>query len=148
MMIYRMMAHLLGHCFAHPKMVDYREAVLNCMVSSLLNSDPVFVKNTQWKNVQIAIATVLLNLSALSVNLPAVGTVELKSSLLSTISSVLTSLQDEEALFRILAAVGTLISDEESQALARSLDLNLSIEHLRKVSGKVGECAKQVLAIF
>ena len=128
--------------------MEYREPVLNSIVSTVMNTDPAFTKNTQWKNVQVAVATVLLNFSALLIKSPAVATVDFKSSLVSTISSVLTSLRDDEALFRTLAAIGTLMSDEESRALACSLDLNLAIENLQNISGKVGECARQVVAIF
>lgn len=147
-MVYRMLAHMLQHSSAHPQVVEYREPILNSIASTVVNTDPAFSKHAQWKNVQVAIATVLLNFSALLFKSPAVATVEFKSSLVSTISGVLTSLHEDEAIFRTLAAIGTLMGDEESRALACSLDLNLTIENLQSISGKVGECAKQIALNF
>ena len=147
-MVNRMLAHMLQHSSAHPQVVEYREPILNSIASTVVNTDPAFSKHAQWKNVQVAIATVLLNFSALLFKSPAVATVEFKSSLVSTISGVLTSLHEDEAIFRTLAAIGTLMGDEESRALACSLDLNLTIENLQSISGKVGECAKQIALNF
>lgn len=148
MMVYRMIAHMLQHSSAQLQVVKNQEPILNSIVSTIVNTDPTFAKNAQWKNVQVAVATVLLNFSILLIKSPSVVTVEFKSSIVSTTSTILTSLHDEEALFRILAAIGTMMSDEESQALARSLDINLIVESLQNMSGKVGECARQVMANF
>lgn len=150
MLIYRVIAHCVAHASpkGQPRMLDSRDAILGSVASVLTGTDSSFEKQAQWKNVQVAASTILVNYAALMHSVPASATLEVKSHLLQTISAVIPKLQEEEALFRILAATGTLLGDPESVALARSLQLNTSLDHLHNVSGKVGECAKHVLALF
>ena len=145
MLIYRTMAHFVAHYSVHDRIMDYREALLGMSVAALADSNSTFSKHSQWKNVQIAIATLILNFAVLLFNCQNIATIEAKGNLLSTIVTIISKVQEEEALFRILSAAGTLLTDEESIALAKSLELASQIEHLRGVPGKVGECVKQVL---
>lgn len=129
-------------------MLDSREVILPSVASIVDESSPPFKKHAQWKNVEVAIATVLLNFAVVLHSQPATATIEAKSQLLSTIGCVAPKLQEEEALFRVLTALGTILCDEDSIALAHSLDTKATIDHLGSISGKVGECTKEVLSLF
>lgn len=144
MMIYRTIAHLLIHSSTQQKLMDYHETILASIVSVMTGSDSAFSKHPQWKNVEIAVSTVVLNYSALIHLKPALASIEVKSCVLGTIGEILSKLQEEEALFRTLAAAGTLLGEVESIAIADSLNLNSKIEYLQNVSGKVGECSQYV----
>ena len=149
MMVYRTLAHCIMHASTSQKrMVNYLDAVLSSVTSVAVDSDPAFEKHPQWKNVQVAITTVLLNYAVLIHTSPTAANLEAKSQLLTAVGAIVPRLQEEEALFRILAAAGTLLGNEESIALARSLELNSTFEHLQNVPGKVGECAKHLLTVF
>ena len=148
MLIYRMMAHFVAHHSVNPKIMELRETLLSMSVSAIVNTDSSFTKHSQWKNVQIAIATLMLNYSVLLHKIPS-APLEAKANLLNSIVEVVSKLEDEEALFRALSAAGTLItSGEDSLAIAQSLELRSSIEHLRNVPGKVSECVNEILAVL
>ena len=148
MLIYRMMAHFVAHHSVNPKIMELRETLLSMSVSAIVNTDSSFTKHSQWKNVQIAIATLMLNYSVLLHKIP-LAPLEAKANLLNSIVEVVSKLEDEEALFRALSAAGTLItSGEDSLAIAQSLELRSSIEHLRNVPGKVSECVNEILAVL
>ena len=149
MLVYRTVAHLLMHATAvQSTIMNYREIILTSVSAVVTNTEPSFSKHSQWKNIEIAISTVILNFAALLQTTPSLSSIEIKSNLLSTIATVVSKLQEEEALFRILAALGTMLKDEESIAIARSIDCKANIEHLQNIPGKVGECAKLVLSVF
>ncbi len=148
MLVYRTISHLLIHKSAQQILIDYREAILASIVSVMAGSDPSFTKHAQWKNVEISVSTVILNYAALLHSKPAFATVEAKLNLLGAIGEILSKLQEEEALFRTLAAAGTLLTDVESIAVAHSLNLQSKIDYLQNVSGKVGECSKQILILL
>lgn len=149
MMVYRTLAHCIMHVSASQKhMMDCREAVLASLTSVVTDTDPTLEKHAQWKNVQVAVSTVLLNYASLAHTLPGIADLEAKSQLLTAVGTIVPRLQEEEALFRILVAAGTLLGDPESVAIARSLELDGTFEHLQGVPGKVGECAKHLLTVF
>ena len=145
MLVYRIFAHLVAHHSNDATILQYRQALLDTSVAALVDSDVSFTKHGQWKNVQIAVATLLLNLAVQQAS--SSPELEVKSSLVVAIGQVVTKVQEEEALFRVLAAAGTALNDDdEALAVAQSLDLHASMEHLTKVPGKVGQCAQHVLA--
>ena len=146
MLICRIMSHMILHHQVDAGIATYGEAILDAVVSVVASSSPESSKHAQWKNVQIAVSTVILNMAVLMYKCPA--PVEAAPSLLTAIRTVVPKLQDEEALFRVLAAAGTVLKDDASIAVARSLGLRESIEHLGNVSGKVGECVKHVLTVL
>ena len=148
MLVYRTISHLLVHKSAQQILMDYREPILASIVSIMTGSDSSFTKHSQWKNVEIAVSTVILNYAALIHLKPAFATVDAKLNLLGAICEILSKLQEEESLFRTLAAAGTLLGDAESVAVAHSLDLHSKIDYLQNVSGKVGECSKQILILL
>ena len=149
MLVFRTVAHLLMHASAaQSKIMNYRELILSSLSAVITNTDSSFTKHSQWKNIEVAISTVILNFAALLHTSPSLSSIEVKSSLLLTIGAIVSKLQEEEALFRILAALGTMLKDEESIAIARSIDINANIEHLQNIPGKVGQCCKLVLSVF
>lgn len=148
MMVYRIISHLLSHTTAQETLLCCCETICASIQSILIASDPSFTKHPQWKNVEIAVSTVILNFSFLIRLKPANASVEMKSTLLGTIGEMLPKLQEEEALFRTLAATGTLLEDKEALAVAQSLHLNSRIEYLQSVTGKVGECSKLICVIL
>lgn len=148
MLVYRTMAHLLMHTSTQQKLMEYHETIFASMVSIMAGSDPSFSKHPQWKNVEVAVSTVVLNFAALIHLRPSLATIEVKSGVLGTIGEILSKLQEEEALFRTLAAAGTLLEDAESIAVAHSLQLNSKVEYLQCVTGKVGECSKYVSTLL
>lgn len=148
MLVYRTIAHLIMHNLSQKIVMDNREVILTSILSLIADTDPSFSKHSQWKNVEISVSTVILNLAVLFHTKPSFATIEDKSHLLSVLGEIVLKLHEEEALFRILAATGTLLTDTESVAAANSLEFNSKIELLQSIIGKVGECAKQVLIVF
>lgn len=148
MMVYRIIAHLLHHNATQKHLLDGCETICASVVSILIESDNSFTKHPQWKNVEIAVSTVILNFAILTHLRPSMMSIEIKSALLSTIGEVLSKLQEEEALFRTLTATGTLLDDKEAIAVAHSLNLNSRIEYLQGVTGKVGDCSRHICVIL
>ena len=149
MMIFRTLAHLLIHKSAQQLLMDYRETIFAAIFAVVAESDPSFLKHSQWKHVEISVSTVILNFSVLIHLKPAYAAVDVKASLMSAICEILAKLQEEEALFRTLVAVGTLLADsDDSVAIAHSLDLKSKIDYFQNISGKVGECSKQILKLL
>ncbi|CAL8241785.1 unnamed protein product [Merluccius merluccius] len=100
---------------------------------------------TRNKNVQVALATLLLNYAGCLHGRPQL---EAKAQCLSVVSTALESVQDTEAVFRLLVALGTtLASDQTARDLARSLGVNSQIAKYSSVldPAKVGECCQLVL---
>ncbi|XP_069126256.1 phospholipase A-2-activating protein-like [Argopecten irradians] len=100
------------------------------------------------KNVQIALATLLLNYS---VFLQDKLDEEAKSQCLLAMASVLENDIDSEAMFRLLVCLGTLIkTDETAQALARSIDIRNLVEPLlaKLEPAKVPGCAAFILELL
>jgi phospholipase A-2-activating protein len=149
MMILRTIAHLLIHNSSQQILMDYRETIFAAILAVVTESDPSFLKHSQWKHVEISVSTVILNYAVLIHLKPSFATVEAKASLMSAIGEILSKLQEEEALFRTLVAVGTLLSNaDDSVAIAHSLELKSKIDYFQNISGKVGECSKQVLILL
>ena len=103
---------------------------------------------TPNKNVQIALATLLLNYS---VYLLDKLDEEAKSQCLLAVASVLENPQDAEAQFRLLVCLGTLmINDAGVTGLAQSLELENLVLPLQTMTEpqKVADCAKLVLQLL
>ena len=101
-------------------------------------------KDSTNKNVQVAMASVLLNY-AVAFNQS--FDVEGKSQCLSMVTEVIDAVQDAEARFRLLVCLGTLmVNDDNSVAIASSLGLSPTVGKLRAVTepSKVGDCARLV----
>ncbi|KAK4035672.1 hypothetical protein OUZ56_027758 [Daphnia magna] len=130
MMIFRTIAHLSMHKSAQQTLMDHREAIFASVLSVMTESDLSFTKHSQWKHVEVAVSTIILNFSIL-------------------IHSTASFATEEEALFRTLVAVGTLLADDnDAVAIAHSIELKSKIDYFQNVSGKVGECSKQILLLL
>ena len=100
------------------------------------------------KNVEIALATVLLNVAVLLFSKP--GCNEPKALLISCISAVCDGLTDNEAGFRIVVALGTLITgDTNAKEMVKSSGTVKYVSGLRKVNEpkKVGEAARNLTTL-
>ena len=105
-------------------------------------------KSSKNKNVQIALTTVLLNIS---VGLFGSLNLEGKSQCLSALAMLLESGLDPEAAFRAAIAMGTLIHKDESLLnLAVSLDVPSFLRNLLVTSEpkKLSECANLLNQLF
>lgn len=149
MMIFRTIAHLSMHKSSQRTLMEHREAIFASILSVMTESDPTFTKHSQWKHVEVAASTVILNFSILIHLTASFATIEAKASLLRMIGEILSKLQEEEALFRTLVAVGTLLADaDDAVAIAYSIELKSKIDYFQNVSGKVGQCSKQILLLL
>lgn len=132
---------VLANCFKHPSgqrlLLSGRENVITEALNCRL---------TPNKNVQVALATLLLNYS---VCLGGVVDEEAGySQCLLAVASVMENPLDPEAEFRLLVCLGTLISNDKStRELAKSLEIeNLVIPMQSRVEPqKVSECAGFVI---
>ena len=100
------------------------------------------------KNIQIALASLLLNYT---VAFQKGSDIEAKSQCLSVVATISERLSDAEAKFRMLVGLGTLVADDNNSiALARSLDLMSLVTDLSSVAdpAKVGECARLVATLL
>ena len=100
------------------------------------------------KNIQIAIATLLLNYAVVFTKKP---DIEGKSRITTALAALLGSTLDGEATFRLLVCMGTLIhSDDEAIAIAKSLDLHEVVSKLQSDAypEKVKQCASCISTIL
>ena len=110
------------------------------VITSALN-----LKSSTNKNIQIALATLIMNYAVLLQDQP---DVEGKSQCLLAAASFLESVLDPEAGFRTLVCIGTLISsDISAKELAQSLELKNLIVTLKGTTEpkKLPECASFVI---
>jgi phospholipase A-2-activating protein len=131
---------ILVNCFQH----DTGRRLLLSQRDQLI-TQALDCRLTPNKNVQIALATLLLNYS---VSLLDRVDEEGKSQCLLAVASVLENPMDPEAEFRLLVCLGTLISnDQETKVLAKSLDMQDLIIPMqtRLDPKKVSECAGFVI---
>ena len=100
------------------------------------------------KNIQIAIATLLINYS---VFISDKEEDEAKTQCLLAIASVLENDLDPEAAFRLLVSLGTLIKNNETTlVMAKSLDFKHLVEpYLSKLEpAKLPQCASYLLELL
>ena len=106
------------------------------------------LKSNKNKNVQIALSTVLLNIS---IGLFGSLNLEGKSQCLSALAMMLEAGLDPEAGFRTLVAIGTLIhKDETVLNLATSLDVPMYLRSFLMIQEpkKLSECANLLNQLF
>ena len=132
---------VLANCFKHPSGQRLLLSGWENVITEALNC-----RLTSNKNIQVALATLLLNYS---VCLGAVVDEEAGySQCLLAVASVMENPLDPEAEFRLLVCLGTLISNDKStRELAKSLEIeNLVIPMQSRVEHqKVSECAGFVI---
>lgn len=131
---------ILVNCFHHENGRQLLLSQRDQIITQALNC-----RLTANKNVQIALATLLLNYS---ISLQDRVDEEGKSQCLLAVASVLENPMDPEAEFRLLVCLGTLISnDQETKVLAKSLDLQDLIIPMqtRLDPKKVSDCAGFVI---
>lgn len=118
--------------------------MLNFILPSLVSLAPY-----PNKNMEIAIATLLLNYATIFT-----GHKELENhcQLLSATETVVLNVSDPEAQFRILVAIGTLLThSKDIKLIVHSLNIEPIIERLAQnteLPKKVTECARQILNLL
>jgi phospholipase A-2-activating protein len=129
----------LANLFRQPSGV----ALLHAELPAVLGSLAALPSTKPNKNIQVASATVLLNLAVLQYSKP--GNPEAKAALAQALAATTDSMTEPEAQFRILVAIGTLITDDSNaRELVKSSGLVKFSSACRKVSEpkKVADCAK------
>lgn len=137
---------VLCNCFAHDNtkkaMIAHREFTI-----SKLNT--IVEEVELMPNVlQIAICSLALNYSIALIESP---DLEASIQLVSALgSNYLPNMESPEALYRTVVALGTLITqDSECQSLAQALDLDKTLESLKKKDcDKLRECIKECLEVL
>ncbi|KAK2722420.1 phospholipase A-2-activating protein-like [Artemia franciscana] len=101
--------------------------------------------DSQRKQLNIALSTVLLNISVL--NMQHDFSMETKASMLDIIRSLLENCSDQESQFRILVALGTMLQEGRMKLVALSLEFTPLLNNLKKVTDpeKLGHCAEDLL---
>lgn len=132
---------ILANCFKHASGQRLLLAERETVITEALNC-----RLTPNKNVQVALATLLLNYSVCLQDM--VDEEAGYSQCLLAVASVMENPLDPEAEFRLLVCLGTLIcNDKSTRELAKSLELqNLIIPMQTRVEPKkVSECAGFVI---
>ncbi|XP_064626570.1 phospholipase A-2-activating protein-like [Lineus longissimus] len=113
------------------------------VITAILN-----VKESTNKNIQIGVATMLLNYTIV---LQKCDDVEAKSQCLLAAHTMIDCVKDLEAKFRLLVAIGNMVhSDENGKALAQSLDMANIARSFVSIQDpvKLSKCAQQVLNVL
>lgn len=136
MLVLRILTNAFKHAVGEAVLLAQRDTV----VASALECAKVMNKN-----VQIALASLLLNYS---VAFRKKSDLEGQSQCLSTLGVIAQSELDPEAAFRWLVCLGTLVhKDDSGVALARSLDLEKAVMKFIDIAEpkKISDCARYIL---
>jgi hypothetical protein len=119
-------------------LLSFIDIIENCKNSS----------DSKKKQLNIALSTVLLNISVL--NIQHDFSMETKASVLEVSRSLLANCSDQESQFRILVALGTMLQEGRMKLVALCLEFIPILNQLKEVSDsqKLGQCAEHLLEVL
>ena len=136
MLALRILCNAFNQSDGVQRLVALREDVIGAGLS---------LQSSANKNVQIALASVLLNYS---VALGRAADLEARSHCIIAAVTILESSKEPEALFRLFVALGNLVHDsDEGRDLCTSMSLGAVLEEYAKrndLEQKVTDCAKSL----
>ncbi|XP_075234565.1 phospholipase A2 activator protein isoform X2 [Lycorma delicatula] len=143
MLATRTLSNMLLHPTGESLLLDNRQPLLEILTSLLSSSMPN-------KQLQIALTTILLNLSIVFINKKDYSS---QQSIVNLLNKVLPTCSDAEAQLRGLVALGTLLVS--SKNLTSSIDSitvdllhQLALQNDSKDSNKVAICSQQILNLI